>query len=146
MRMQDYLIALIVGSLFITLPLGYMYFAYPEMGVTMDTEANETFGEFGVIASEANSHMTNMTAEMQAKSPGGSEVNANTDQTYEDNLVKASTRVISLIPQSYKIFSKALQTLGNRVGIHPLFISAAFMIVIIILAFLFISALLRQTV
>jgi len=146
MRLQDYLIAIIISGLFITLPLGYLYFAYDEMGVVVDDKVNQSFGRIQSIAVQSNKQMINMTSDIQSRSPGGKDVNANTDQTYEDNLLKASARVLSLIPQSYSIMSNSIQILGIDLGIHPLILSAAFMILIIILSFLFISAVIRQRV
>ena len=146
MRAQDFLIAILIGALFIVIPLSFISSSYNDMGVVMDSEVNDSFGEFMTIAQDANVQMTNMSADIAAKSPGGSEVNANTDQTYEDNLIKASTRVLGLIPQSYGIIRGAMSAIARRAGINPIFMTVGFSIIVIIVSFMFISALLRQNV
>lgn len=146
MRVQDFLIALLIFGLFVSIPVGYLFFTYNKMGVVIDSETNDTLVGMSGYASSSNMFMSNLTEDIQSKSPGGQDVNANTDQTYEDNLVKASGRVLSLIPSSYSVFNNGMQKVAAAVDLDPLFVRLGFSVIIIIISFIFISGLFKMEV
>jgi ABC-type glycerol-3-phosphate transport system permease component len=144
MRLQDFLIGILIAALFLTVLLGFAYSMYSEMDVTLDNTTSDAFAAFETSATGAQTDIFGHTMDMQRAAPGGSESTTDTSKTAYDNIVGSGINLITLFPKTYSTFNNLIQTLANKAGIPGIFVQVLIAVVVILITIIFVSSVLRN--
>lgn len=145
MRLQDFLIGMMVVALFTLVILGFAFSTYEAMDVTIDNQTQTVFEGFERQANTTQTDLFGKAVEMQQKAPGGSDVTQGSyDQSFSDAILLSGWRVISIVPTAYNTFDGLLRVFGNALGIDPIFMYTFMASIVLIISIIFVSSILQN--
>ena len=147
MRLQDFIIGLIVFACLGFTIFGFVTFAYGSEGYGLTIPANDQAVMNNITSVSQNSFntMIGQGKAMSDNAPGGAVSGSqNSDLSRSDNIISTSMNVLSIATGSYKTFNAMLHIFANAIGVPEFFIAMAFVIVIVALSILFISSVLQN--
>lgn len=137
MRLQDYLIGVLVFGLVVT---GFWY-SYVDLGdtynVTVDAEYANAYGNISGTMEDTRTDVRDIRDDIRSTEP-------DEDDQYGGSLIKGAFNSLRLIWNSFTSVNLIAETVQERVGIPDYFILALISIIIIVISFAVISAVFKH--
>lgn len=120
MNIQDFIIGLMAFILCSIVVLLFTYEFYGTENLNIDLDADPqtaTLSDMQDKVSEAQGNVTSSNSYMRQRTPGQEEVDLNTPDLQEGDLMKESLTALTKIPTYYEIFVGMLLTMFNSIGV-----------------------------
>lgn len=147
MRLQDFIIGLIVFACLGFTIFGFISYAYGSegYGLTIPASDEAVMGNITSVSRNSFNSIAEDGKSISDNAPGGAVSGSqNSDLSRSDNIITSAMNVLSIATHNYGTFNSMLHIFANAIGVPEYFITLAFIAVIIALSVLFISSVLQN--